>query len=557
MAKTTEFSHDTLGHLLKDNYLRIPRFQREYSWNEDNVKEFWDDIYNAFDKGEPYFLGTVVLADIDDADSRKSIVDGQQRMVTTALCMYALKDHLDSLGKADASKKIFSDFIADFNLESEANEPKLRLGPGDHPIYEKIINGEAEDLVNSKHSSRVLKAYELIREQVMEFDSSRTPYKRITEFHSYLTNDAQVLLAVASGMSEAYVIFETLNDRGLDLSTVDLLKNYFLSSVGESKIDEAIRIWDIITARLDASEKVVSFIKTDYTSRWGQVKKKDLYASLVDQIGRSSKESMEYLYKLEESLDLYIALTSPEAKLWSSVSIEVRDEILANRRFQMEVPNAMYLAAMRLWKPKEYCKLIQKGTRWSIRASLAKIVGGGTAEKLYGDLAREIARGNLTNTEDVRKRMLEKDFLPNDVQFVSALFGMPDSNLSRIKYLLAMLENAYRAEKGASVEAASAWESKNVSVDHIVAKSKKLEVDASGSNQDLANLQHTLANLTLLERTVNNQASDDSFDKKRLVYAKSAFLLTRKLGECDKFDDAAIRERKKLLEDLALKAWPV
>ena len=561
MAQTTEFNHDTLAHLLHDNKLKIPKFQRPYAWDEDNVMDYWGDIMRAFDKGRSYFLGTVVLAEIEDEASRKSIVDGQQRMVTTALTMYAISAELKRLGKTQAGEKIFSDYIADYDLIEEETVPKLLLGPDDHSIYERIINGEPVEeiratLTGRKPPTAVLDAFELLAGKVADL-AEEGSYSRLVELSRYLDNDAQVLLAVASGLSEAYVIFETLNDRGAALTTADLLKNFFLSTAGDRGVEEALKNWTEIAGFFDDSEKLVSFIKADFTSRWGTVKKRDLYYELQDKVGRGSRETLKYLRGLNDSKGSYAALSSPDSDFWSSVATEIKDDLVANRRFQIEVPNAMYLAAMRQWRPKHYCELIHVGTAWSIRAILTGVMGGGTAEKVYGELASGISRGELKTVDDVRQRMISKEFLPSDSQFRAGLMAVSDSNMSRAKYLLAMVEKEFRRRQNIPVEVPIPWESKAVSVDHIIPRSKKIEVGADGTNGQIKELQHSLANLALLERSVNNGIGDLKFPEKGQKLAESEFRFTNCLSELSQFGDEEIVQRQQQILDLALEAWPI
>ena len=139
MPNTTNFDHDSLAHLLQDRKLSIPDFQREYSWTEDNIEDYWNDITRAIDDGDSYFLGTVVLADVDQPSGRQYIVDGQQRIVTTALTMYAISRAAGKLGKDKAQEKIFADFIADYDLDQEEVLPKLQLSAHDQKFYSRII----------------------------------------------------------------------------------------------------------------------------------------------------------------------------------------------------------------------------------------------------------------------------------------------------------------------------------------------------------------------------------------------------------------------------------
>ena len=94
MADTTQFGHDQLGHLLADYLLEVPRFQRSYSWDQGNVEEYLADLASARNKDVDYFMGTVVFASPDKEGGRKQIVDGQQRLATTAILITALRDQL-------------------------------------------------------------------------------------------------------------------------------------------------------------------------------------------------------------------------------------------------------------------------------------------------------------------------------------------------------------------------------------------------------------------------------------------------------------------------------
>jgi len=94
MADPAQFDHDRLGHLLADRLLKAPRFQRRYSWHTDEVDEYWSDIQRARGADNAYFMGTVVLASDGTTDNRQLIIDGQQRIITTAILFIAIRDRL-------------------------------------------------------------------------------------------------------------------------------------------------------------------------------------------------------------------------------------------------------------------------------------------------------------------------------------------------------------------------------------------------------------------------------------------------------------------------------
>ena len=285
------------------------------------------------------------------------------------------------------------------------------------------------------------------------------------------------------------------------------------------------------------------------------VQKKKLYTALQEKLGKNSSHIMSYLKELKESIKPYEALSSPDSAYWSGIATDVRDEIVAHRRFSIEAPFAMYLAAQRHWRPVEFCNLIKAGTAWAIRASLVGGLGGGTAEKFYGDAARGISDGTLKNVNDVRNLVISRSFAPNDHQFLTALLSV--TNNSRAKYLLAMIEKEYWKESNANIESMPLWDSKSISVEHIFAQSAKVSPSTDGSNSLLSELQFSIPNLALLERSVNNTLGDDDFPEKKSAYKESAFLMTSELSSLDTFDDNAISKRRDQMLSLATAAWPV
>lgn len=99
------FTPTTLLGIIRNNYIVVPRYQREYSWEAEEVSDFWSDMITTIRDGQEYFLGTIVLSD-EAPKGCKSIVDGQQRMATTLLLLCALRDAFTSEGDKDAANGI-------------------------------------------------------------------------------------------------------------------------------------------------------------------------------------------------------------------------------------------------------------------------------------------------------------------------------------------------------------------------------------------------------------------------------------------------------------------
>jgi uncharacterized protein with ParB-like and HNH nuclease domain len=236
MADPAQFDHDRLGHLLSDKLLKVPRFQRRYSWQGEHVAQYWTDIERARAAGDAYFMGTVILASDEDGDNRKLIIDGQQRITTTAILFIAIRDRLHELNQDLAAQSVQNTHLSNYVLTEEQTVAKLTLSADDHKIFDLLLH---RDPIDQLGDDRLSACYRQLKTHIDELAQRKADYRRLIELVDYLDKQVQVLLAVASGLPEAYVIFETLNDRGADLTTADLLKNYLFNQAGRSGISHA------------------------------------------------------------------------------------------------------------------------------------------------------------------------------------------------------------------------------------------------------------------------------------------------------------------------------
>lgn len=359
--------------------------------------------------------------------------------------------------------------LSDYVLAEEQSIAKLTLSADDQQAYTALLAG---DPLPPK-SDLVSRAYAQLKGFVDELAPSADEYRGLIDLVEYLDRKVQVLLAVATGLPEAYVIFETLNDRGADLTTADLLKNYLFSEAGRDGITYAQAAWTRMTATFDKPDDFVKFLRHEYMARRGHVTNRGLYKALQRDINGGSKAVRRYLADAEMALGRFRALKEPDDSSWSSQSIEVRDSLLALRRFRFETNTPLLLAAFATWKHSEATKFVEIVTAWSVRAWVAGTIGGGVAEKAFCDAAAAVSSGVAKTPDEVRPYM--KDLVPDDAAFRQAFLGLGPVDTTRAKYLLARLERQHWMDIGKTPEGMPDWSSKAVSVEHIFARSSKRE----------------------------------------------------------------------------------
>lgn len=545
MGRETDFDHDQIGHLLADHLIEVPRFQRRYAWTTDNVREFLSDLAEARAKDRDYFVGTVVLTLPEDDSFRRRVVDGQQRLATTSVLFVAIRDRLIELGKDEQARRVEERYLRGYELQAEGVFERLALGPHDSEAYLGLLDGH---VAADQEPHPLIASYRACKLHVDGLTPDAESYSALMDIVNQLEKRVQILVAVATGIQEAYVIFETLNDRGADLTTADLLKNYLFSASG-AYLSTVEHKWVQLESAFEKPEDLVRLIRFELISRKGPVRTSKLYRAIQEDIEESKVSANTYLSRLVKAKDTYVALRDPDSDYWKSEKVDVRDSLLAYRRFQFESSIPVILAAFATWDFDDACRLLNKVLMWSVRALFAGNIGAKLAEDTFGNTAAAISAGTAVNQVDVRAG-LDK-LIPGDDQFKAAFARYGVMPGSRVKYILGMIERV-ESELAKRDTSALDWSSRGVTIEHIHPKSLPAQLGQGAA----ATLVDTLGNLTLLEKRLNKGLGSKLPPEKAAVYAESAFTMTRQLNGLDEWTPDAVERRTDRLARLACQAWP-
>jgi len=221
--------------ILESGFYRIPRFQRPYSWDRDNIEDFWNDVVVNADSD--YFIGSMVVFKPQNSDAA-GVVDGQQRLTTITMILAALRNELKSNGFADLAGGIHNlierrhiNNRTQYVLQTETSYPYLQ----DHIQNE----GPPQTTPEIGDEESALKAcFDFItgsiRETVNGIKQDKTSKKKDieTRLREALTRirdktlGLKVIYIDLDNEDDAYLIFETLNTRGKDLTPSDLIKSH-------------------------------------------------------------------------------------------------------------------------------------------------------------------------------------------------------------------------------------------------------------------------------------------------------------------------------------------
>lgn len=517
---------------------RIPRFQRDYSWSADEWEDLWADILSTLGPdGEPsHYMGYLVLQSTDDRSF--DVIDGQQRLTTLSLIVLAVLKNLQRLvdagNEADDNEKrlaqIRQTYIGFLDPVTLLARPKLQLNRNNDQYYQTYLvplgHLPRRNLRASEHLLR--KAFEWFDRHVGEYlkEGTGNAGQRLAQLVENLSDRLFFTIITVTDELNAYKVFETLNARGVRLSATDLLKNYLFSVLdrgGESEheLRAMEERWEAIVGRLQA-ENFPDFLRAHWNSRNGLARQAELFKTIRSRV--ASREAVfELLRGMEEDLDTYLALVSPEGSDWSQADKEHASVL---KTFRVRQPFPLLLAARRDLSEADFSGLLRASVVISLRYNVIGAYSTAEQERTYNAVAQRIAAGELRQLGPTLQAM--RAIYVNDRNFRAAfaekLIRTTDSRNNRVvRFILCALETQLSGQDHAFISDA-------FGIEHVLPQNAP---DGWGgfSNEEADGLVYRLGNMTLLRTTDNREAGNLEYAEKRALYAASGFALTRKLAE--------------------------
>lgn len=561
-----------IGQLLNERrYFSVPPHQRDYAWPIGAVDQFLDDIVNAMEEGEAeYFLGLVVLVDSDARSAnRYEILDGQQRLATTTMVYAAIRQWLRDAGRDDEAGKIQKDFIGISEIGESEDEPRLILNVSNRALFQEVVINPCSDKelktrqANAgRYSSnrKLLDAALRCRERVTGLAEGQGATKKAQErvlfsLAKYLRDHVQVNCLDVTAPENAYIIFESLNDRGIDLSVLDLLKNHLLRGAGTGQ-EEILHSWTQMVTRL-GDRKVDDFLKAFWTSRFGRIQRGRLFRELKKKF-HTKQQSITLSRELASQAEIYANLEVSDSDLWRRYGAAAQDQVRALALLGAKQTHPILLAAVARLGDSEVTSLLRRLVTLILRYQL---IGRGRTGRLEIEAARvaqSIYARKLKTAAAVWKQL--RQIIPSDQEFREDFTRYEETRALRARWLLRELElqEWRRQNPRKPLQHAPVTDPEKVNLEHILPKNP----DASWNpvlkaDSEIADCKNRLGNLCLLDKPSNRQQSAKSFASKRALYAKSDFLLTKGLAGLSGWDRAAIESRQQELATLASRAFPV
>ncbi|MFN3605356.1 MAG: DUF262 domain-containing protein [Leptonema sp. (in: bacteria)] len=541
-----------LSELLSNSKIyKVPRFQRSYSWTEDNWEDLWQDIFGLKNNEESvHYLGTIVLQTQDNKTF--TIIDGQQRIVTLSIliltCVKLLQDFV--LQKIDEEKnrerkEIFMNkYIGFKDPKALTYQSKLTLNDTDKGIYNSYLIQFPRplNLSNLPESNRLLlKAYDFFYENLKK-ENFKSGEEIVDFIESIISNRLFFIQIVVDDTLSAYTVFETLNARGVKLTTTDLLKNYLFSLLDNNiDIDNIQPRWDKVV-NLIGYRKFPRFLRYYLNSQKELIREEKLFREIKKNTNKQ-EDVIKLIEDLDRYSDVYVALDDYESELWQGKE-EIKNLLREIKLFDVEQYKPLLLSVY--FKMNDHLESVLKIIRAiTFRYTIIGNYNPNQLEKTYNKASIKITKGEIIDPKDLHKELsqvyIDDEVFRNNFSIIS--FDTRKTKMKKIvRYILLTIENQNYNKNYSILDT-------NPSIEHIYPE------NYTGEKILNPNLIYRLGNLTILETNLNKQCNNKKFDVKKSIYQKSQYEITKELVNNEEWTENNIKNRQQQFAKIATSIW--
>jgi uncharacterized protein with ParB-like and HNH nuclease domain len=555
-TRTSNFG-DLIGN---GKIYQVPIFQRDYSWTEENWEDLWQDIKTLEENPDAsHYMGAIVLQNSKISDTEFTIIDGQQRLVTISIVAIAviqkIQQLIDQGEEPEANRErqnvLKRNYLSNKDLRSLKESSKLILNTNNDDFYQSnLINFRPVRNIRSlktKSNQLLWKAYEYffkVLEELTEVVRSGE------ELAIFLTDTvAKRLLFIQISVEDelnAYTVFETLNARGIELSSTDLLKNYLFSLFqGPADLREGQRQWAKIIDTVKM-EKFPEFLRFYLSLTQTRVRRERLFKRLQESI-KNAESAFKLLEQLEDYSSLFIALSNPNDEFWQDTPDNI-PYIRELELFGVKQAYPVFFAAYNKFSPDNFTRLLKLACIISFRYTIISRLNPNELESIYNHIAIAINNDEITNPRQVFERL-------QSIYVADAKFSQDFSILSLatrgqkkklVRYILGKLEMDKSGRNDLNDD--------SFSIEHILPESPSDRWHNNFKDDEIEEMIYRLGNLIPLEASLNREIGNKYYPDKQRIYQKSNYELAKNI-EAEEWTPDSIAKRQQSLAQRAVHIW--
>ncbi|RYX87140.1 DUF262 domain-containing protein [bacterium] len=587
---------------LKDYFFVVPDYQREYVWTGDvHVSRFLQDISDEFSptgrKQSNYFIGSTIIVKRDDG--AYDVVDGQQRLTTIVISLCAIRDTLKNLNVAedelrtvkDELFKVVKELLYKYDISTKRHTPRLLLQYLESKDYlNNLISEKPFTEATTPSIKKMIEAYETVKDYLAELNVSSD--ELLLNFISYFLANVEMVIIRPDDLGSALKIFETINERGVGLNAMDLLKNLLFSHAKDDEFEIIKNTWREMLKALDESkegDKPLRFLRYFLMARYhnGIIREDEIYKWMISPTGKEKikyqVDPISFVKELKVAAITYASFikatnswdADPNFPNITGIGYLSKKTSRQHLVLLMALPNNSAI---------ELTNLLAKNIEslvfyYAVNRTLTK-----SYESLFANWANKLRLiKSLESLKEFLRDDFNKELVEQQSKFDSQFANKSQGDLNpqyRIKYILGKIEEYIRQK--VNFPSANFLFYQNQQLEHILPQTgMNIPQNEYPQPYDYSNTVHRLGNLTLLEAPINQSlnysndiSSNDWFDVKRAAYLNSNILITRtfsqiQIGEQTRFNGFAterlktfatwnitsVNERQEIIKSLIQDIW--
>jgi uncharacterized protein with ParB-like and HNH nuclease domain len=597
MPENLEFTDLPIQKLFQNFYV-IPDYQREYVWGEKQVSQLMTDVYDEFSNnpGSEYFLGSLVVCRAKESH-KYEVIDGQQRLITLSLVLNNVRRIFQKAGQKDSSinKLLYSETITEVGETIASNIIDIQY-EGKEVLYDLYKERDDEKIsvtmVEGLPGKTIFDAHENIY-CILDTFKLGEEISRLKKFLGYFLNKVKVIQIKTPEIGNALKIFETINERGIGLDQVDLLKNLLFIQIDRSDFSKLKREWGKFKKSIvgqKEKEKPLRFLRYFIMANYEIAKDKrgsrivredDIYEWFNHNENKCNykTDSFGFVRRIQENAAFYMDLI--RRRYSDEVNVKI-DNIfkLVGSAFKQHL--ILLLAAKNL-KPEHFNHLLRQLEVLLFYYNITREPPR-DIERRFADWAPEIRAINTKKllNEFISNR-IKADIDGRSRTYETSFRDLRATSMQKykLKYILGKIAQFIEMERLGETEAASLdpYVKKSIHIEHILPENPTEEILQDFSNGDKEKYNdhvQMLGNLTLLERPINTSLKRAFFPEKCEKYKQSNIYLTRSIAHLDQigtdtsvdrlteylwsfsvWDKDSIDKRHNMLYELSKRVWKI
>ena len=549
-----------LPFLHKATQFVIPIYQRNYSWDEKQCQQLWEDILRVGtnDAIPLHFIGSIVYVQGGHASISVGapllVIDGQQRLTTLTILLEALARFTNKNEPLDgfSAKKIKHKYLTN-PLEDDDRFYKLLLSDTDKETIKALVRNSE---LPKEFSIRIKENFEFFSDAIV------TNSSKIVQICNGVNKLMIVDIALERDQENPQLIFESMNSTGKALSEADLIRNYILMGL-EHKLQTEIYLNLWRPMELDFGQEAYGDQFDDFMRHYLTIKSGDI--PKLSEVYEAFKEYAVKYFSDDGNVHDLVADIRKFAKYFVGMALDKE----ANKKlsplfndlfkdlnytvaypFLMEVYSDFEVGSL---SEREFMEIIQLVESYVFRRSICQIPTN-SMNKTFAEFMRHVDKADyLGSVKGHFYQLKNYRRFPSQEEFAIALIHRDVYNFNSRVYMFRKFEN-YGKKEYISVD--------NYTIEHVLPQNPNLSEEWQRElGSDWKAIQerylHTLGNLTLTG--YNSEYSDHSFSEKKSMkggFAESPLRLNAFIGTTDKWNEVAITERAKSLAQDANSIWP-